>query len=56
MKHGYDDKFEIEAWYFWGNKKVLFGYSGWELGTKGPQSDPVDKNFLGLCTVSIVSK
>ena len=28
----------------------------WELGTKDPHSDPVDKTFLGLRIVSNVSK
>ena len=48
MKHlsGLDNIFETEAWYFWGNMEVLLGYLDWGLGTKGPQSDPVD-NFLG---------
>ena len=58
MKHlsGYDNIFETEAWYFWGNMKVLLGHSDWELGTKGLHSEPADKNFLGLCIVSNVSK
>ena len=36
MKHlsGYDNTFETEAWYFWGNKKVLLGHLDWGLGTK----------------------
>ena len=58
MKHlsGYDNIFETEAWYFWGNMKVLLGHLDWELTTKGPQSDPADETFLGLCIVSNVSK
>ena len=58
MKHlsGYNNKFESEAWYFWGSTKVLLGDLDWGLGTKGPQSDPADKTFLGLCIVSNVSK
>ena len=58
MKHlsGYDNIFEIEAWYFWGNMKVLLGYLDWGLGTKGPHSDPADKTFLSPCIVSSVSK
>ena len=36
--------------------KVLLGHLDWGLGTKGPHSDPADKTFLGLCTVSNVSK
>ena len=39
MKHlrGYDNIFETEAWYLWGNMKVLLGHLGlgWGLGTKG---------------------
>ena len=58
MKHlsGYDNIFETEAWYFWGDMKVLLGYLDWGLGTKGPHSDPADKTFLGPCIVSNVSK
>ena len=58
MKHlsGYDNIFETEAWYFWGNMKVLLEHLDWELGTEGPHSDPADKTFLGLCIVSNVSK
>ena len=53
MKHfsGFDNIFEIEAWYFWGNM-VLLGHLDWELGTKGLHSDPADKNFLGLGIIS----
>ena len=36
--------------------KVLLEHLDWELGTKGPHSDLVDKTFLGLCIVSNVSK
>ena len=36
--------------------KVLLGYLDWVPSTKGPQNDPVDKTFLGLCIVSNVSK
>ena len=53
---GYDNIFETEAWYFWGNMKVLLGYLVWGLGTRGPHCDPADKTFLGLCIVSNVSK
>ena len=58
MKHlsGYDNIFETEAWYFWGNMKVLLGNLDWGLDTKGPYSDPVDKIFLGLCIVNNVSE
>ena len=58
MKHlsGYDNICEAEVWYFWGNMKILLGHLDWELGTKGPQSDPADKTFSGLCIVSNVSK
>ena len=58
MKHlnSYDNIFETEAWYFWGNMKVFLEHLHWGLGTKGPHSDPADKIFLGLCIVSNVSK
>ena len=58
MKHlsSYDSIFETEAWYFWGNMKVLLGQLYWGLGTKGPHSDTADKTFLGVCIVSNVSK
>ena len=58
MKHlsGYDNMFETEAWYFWGNMKVLLGDLDSGLGTIGLHSDPADKTFLGLCIVSNVSK
>ena len=41
MKHlsCYDNMFETEAWYFWGNMKVLFGRLDWRLGTKELRSD-----------------
>ena len=57
MKHlsGYDNIFETEAWYFWDNMKVLLGHLDWGLGTKDPHTDPVDKTFLGLHTVSNAS-
>ena len=50
MKHfsGFDNIFETETWYFWGNMKALLGHLDWGLGTKGPRSDPADKTFLGL--------
>ena len=35
--------------------KVLLGHLDWGLGTKGLQSNPVNKTFLGLGTVSNVS-
>ena len=38
------------------NMKVLLGYLDRGLATKGLQSDPADKLFLGLCIVSNVSK
>ena len=58
MKHlsGYDNIFQIQAWHFWGNMKVLFGHLDWGLGTKGPHSNPADKTFFGLSIVSNVSK
>ena len=54
MKHlsGFDNIFETEAWYFWGNMKVLLGHLDWWLGTKFPHSDPADKTFLVLCFVT----
>ena len=47
MKHfsGFDNIFEIEAWYFWGNMKVLLGHLDWELGTKGLHCDSAVKTF-----------
>ena len=58
MKHlsSYDSIFETEAWYYWGNMKVLLGQLYWGLGTKGPHSDQADKTFLDVCIVSNVSK
>ena len=58
MKHlsGYNNIFETEAWYFWGNMKVLLEQLDWRLGNKGLHSDPADKTFLGLCIVNNVSK
>ena len=40
---------------FGGNMKVLLGHLDWRLGTKGLQSNPVNKTFLGLWIVSNVS-
>ena len=47
MKHfsGFDNIFEIEAWYFWGNMKVLVSHLDWGLGTKDPHSDPAEILF-----------
>ena len=58
MKHFscFDNIFETETWYFWGNMKVLLGHLDWGLGTKGPHIDPADKTFLCLHIVSNVSK
>ena len=58
MKHliVYDNIFATEAWYFWGNMKVLLGHLDWRLGTNGPHSDSGDKTFSSLCIVSNVSK
>ena len=53
---GYDNMFETEVWYFWGNMKVLLGHLDWRLGTKELHSDPAEKTFLGLCIVSSISK
>ena len=52
----YDNIFEIEARYFWGNTKVLSGHLDWGLGTKDPHSDLADKFCLGLRIISNVSK
>ena len=52
---GYDNIFETGAWYFWGNRKVRFGYLDWGPGTNDRHSDPADKIFLGQCIVSNVS-
>ena len=54
--NGFDNIFETEAWYFWGNMKVLLWHLDWGLGTKDPQSDQADKTFLGLHSGSNVSK
>ena len=53
MKHlsGYDNVFESEAWYFWGNMKVPLGHLDKGLGTKGPHNDPADKTFFN-CVLS----
>ena len=58
MKHfsGFDNIFETETWYFWGNMKVLLGYLNWVVGTKGLDSETADKTFLSLRIVSNVSK
>ena len=37
--------FETEAWYFWGNMKVLLEHLDCVLGSKGPHSDPAGKTF-----------
>ena len=39
---GYDNTFETEAWYFWGNMKFLLGHLDWGLRPKDPHSDPAD--------------
>ena len=39
---GFDNMFETEAWYFWGNTKILLGHLDWSMSTKGPHSDPAD--------------
>ena len=52
---GYDNIFETETWYFWGNMKILLGHLDWGLVTKGPHSNLADKTFLGLCIVTNVS-
>ena len=52
---GYDNIFETEALYFWGNMKVLLGHLDWGVSSKDLQSDPANKTFFGLCIVSNVS-
>ena len=51
MKHfsGFDNIFETDAWYFWGNMEVFLGHLAWGLGTKGPHSDPAEKTFFWVC-------
>ena len=58
MKHfsGFDNIFETEAWYFWGNMKVLLGHLDWGLDTKGPHNDIADKTFLAVHIANNVSK
>ena len=53
---GFDNIFETETWYFWGNMKVFLGHLDWWLGTKGSHSDPTDETFLGPHILSNVSK
>ena len=53
---GFDNIFETETWYFWGNMIVLLGPLDLGLGTKGPHSDPADKTFLSLHIARNVSK
>ena len=36
--------------------EVFLRHLDWGLDTKGPHSDPADKTFLGLHTVSNISK
>ena len=50
---GYDNVFETEAWYFWGNMKVILRYLDWELDTKVPHSDPAEK-IIWVCVLSAV--
>ena len=47
MKHlsGFDNIFEIKAWCFSGNMKVLLGHLDWGLGMKQTHNDPADKTF-----------
>ena len=58
MKHfsSFDNMFETEAWYFWGNTEVLLGSLDWRLAPKDLHSDPADKTILGLHIASNVSK
>ena len=44
MKHlgGYDNIFETEALYFWGNMKVLLGHLDWGVSSKDLQNDFAD--------------
>ena len=43
----YDNIFETETWYFWGNMKFLLRHLDWGLDTKGPHSDPAENVVLG---------
>ena len=56
MKHlsGYDNIFETDAWYFWGDMKVLSGHLDWGLGIKDLHSDPATKTNLGLLLSAMV--
>ena len=54
-KSGYENIFEIEAWYFWGNMKVPLRDLDCRLGTKGAHGKPSDKTFADPCIVSNVS-
>ena len=47
MKHlrDYDNIFETEAWYFWGNMKVLLGYLDWRMSTKARTVTQLTKHF-----------
>ena len=49
---GFDNIFEAQTWYFWGNIKVFLGHLDWVLGTKDPHSDPGDKTFW-VCILSM---
>ena len=53
MKHlsDYDNMFESEPWYFWGNIKALLGHLDWGLATKGSHSDPTNKTLLSAMFV-----
>ena len=51
----YNNIFETETWYFWGNMKVILGHLDWGLGTKGPHNESADKTFLGLHIVMFLS-
>ena len=54
--NSYNNIFETEVWYFWGDMKVFWEHLDRELGTKGPHTDPADKPFLRLYIVGNVSR
>ena len=44
----FDNIFETETWFFWGNMKFFLGHLDGGLGTKGLHSDPtflIGQNF-----------
>ena len=53
MKHlnGYDNIFGTEAWYFWGNMKVLLGHLIWDWALKARSVTQLAKRFW-VCVLS----